>query len=747
MNFSFIRPRGSFINGIGVESPGSVKYMEICDTTSDVITAGSGKKSTNAKAKKKIRKGAMMGVENVWHPDIEEFITAKQQPGRLSRFNMSVNCSDEFMDKVAEIAHVKNEIAEQNSRGHGPTSDLVERLENAEKWDLVFPDTTHAKYKKEWTGNIDVWKKKGYPIIVHKTVRVSDLWSLIMQSTYNRNEPGVLFLDAANRTHCWNYAGEECDIQATNPCGEQCLPFGAVCNLASLNLVMFLKDGKFMFSKFKKHVRYLVRLLDNINDLTNAPLEEYVKSIRERRRIGIGVMGWGSMLYLLKTRYASKAAEELKAEIMKCLTHTAVEESIDLAIEKGMFIGCDPEKHSQAEFWNQIGLPDDLREKMKKHGIRNSALFSIQPTGNTSILANIVSGGLEPVFMHEYVRTSILAYVPEEIAAHTPKYSEGEFKETEIFKFTKEGDDTILKAVVNGTTYKIDKTRGLTKETVCEDYAVRLLKKSGEWNPKAPWAVTTVDLSVEEHVTDMTGFGKWIDSSMSKTVNLPNSYSFEKFQNLYLDAYKTGYLKGITTYREGTMQNVLAAVSASAEDASKPAKIVKTKAPKRPSELDGELHHITINKKKLYVAVGLFNNEPYEVFTGNNYDNSGDVYIPKEISAGQIKKKKRGEYLFNSGDNSYNLTNGHADDTADALTRAISMSLRHGVDISIVVHQLEKTDGPLVSFSKALARTLKKYVKDGCEVHGASCDSCGSHKMIRSEGCIKCADCGWSKCG
>jgi hypothetical protein len=164
--------------------------------------------------------------------------------------------------------------------------------------------------------------------------------------------------------------------------------------------------------------------------------------------------------------------------------------------------------------------------------------------------------------------------------------------------------------------------------------------------------------------------------------------------------------------------------------------------------MKAELHHLTVQKRKYYVAVGLYGGDPYEVFTGNNYDAEGEVYIPNKIFEGTIVKKKRGSYEFCAEEGEcYSLTNGHADDTADALTRSISTGLRHGVDISILVHQLEKTSGPLVSFSKALARTLKKYIPDGTEVHGASCDSCGSNKIIRAEGCVKCADCGVSKCG
>lgn len=203
-NYSYIRPRGSYINGIGVETPGAVKYMEAFDKISDIITSGSGKESNNAKGKKKIRKGALMSVLDCWHKDIVEFVTAKQQPGRLSKFNVSVNFTDEFMQKLQQVKEM---------RKNGCSEDEITKTD---KWDLVFPDTTYSKYSKEWNGDIKKWKEKGYPIVVHDTISAEWLWDLVMQSTYNRAEPGVLFLDRANEYHPSNYV-DGMRIDATNP--------------------------------------------------------------------------------------------------------------------------------------------------------------------------------------------------------------------------------------------------------------------------------------------------------------------------------------------------------------------------------------------------------------------------------------------------------------------------------------------------------------------------------------------------
>ena len=416
------------------------------------------------------------------------------------------------MDKVIAI----KELQKQN----------IEIPEDLNQWDLIFPDTQHPAYKKEWSGNIQHWKDKGYPITVTKTIKVLDLWDKIIKSTYLRNDPGVLFCDIANKTHCWNY-GKGADIQATNPCGEQQLFFGGTCNLASVNLTQFINKDRtdFDYNKLQKYVAILTRFSDNVNDYSNAPLTEYVDAMRNIRRIGLGVSGWGSALYLLKTKFASDKAEQLKAKLMKKFTHTVVKTSIELAKEKGMFKECNPIKHSEAFFFKQIGIPQEMIDDIAKYGIRNSALFSIQPTGNTSILANIISGGLEPLFLHEYIRTVIVNTCPDDLKDLAPKYWEGEFKETEHFKMHKEGTDDILKYThTDGTVYKIDRNRGLTKEVLCEDYAVRHLKRANEWDASADYAATTMTLSVNDHIKDMAGWGKWIDSSMSKTVNVGDIY-------------------------------------------------------------------------------------------------------------------------------------------------------------------------------------------------------------------------------
>ena len=728
-NFSWIRPRGTFIHGVGVETPGAVKYMELYDKASEIITSGSGKKSSNSKSKGKIRKGAMMAVLDVSSPDIIEFITAKQQSGRLSKFNLSVNCTEEFMTKLLRVLELKKSEQDYSTE---------------DKWDLRYPDTTFKKYKKEWNGHIDEWEAKGYPVIVYQTVSILWLWNLIMESTYNRAEPGVLFLDRANDLNPANYMER---ISATNPCftgntivatadgrngvsikqlaeesngiesfpvysarrransktgpivkteiknavafktgtkevikvvlsnnttfectpdhriatndgnwifakdskgvklqrfstfsnkntkksyrtnndifvsdviwegktedvydltvednsnfyiitdsdddkflncsgvlvhncGEQVLAPGGVCCLGSMNVTQFVTETGVDIARFKKYVGYMVRFLDNVNEFSDAPLKEYVDSMKNKRRIGVGILGWGSALFMLKTKFASEKANVIRDELMSALATTAYETSIDLAIEKGMFKYCEPEKHAVGKFVSSLNLSNEHIEKMKVTGIRNSSLISIQPTGNTSIMANIVSGGLEPVFMPEYIRTIIVGVVPDEIKDITPNWHEGEWKETSLFKFAKEGDEEILRGVFNGEVYKIDKNRGLTKEVACVDYGVRYLKVKSDWDSAAEYAVTALSgLTAEDHLNDLIGFTRWIDSAASKCMSLDNTMIIINDKIVYLDElpfsqhedsfceiignrtlnHKKEYVDVVSTYNNGNQETL-----------------------------------------------------------------------------------------------------------------------------------------------------------------------------------------------
>lgn len=746
-NFSTLRPRGAFIHGIGVESPGAVKYMELFDKSSEIVTSGSGKKSSNAKAKGKIRKGAQMGVLDIWHPDVIEFITAKQQPGRLTKFNMSVNCTDEFMVKLEKITELEKQLAEYKITFADNfcatiSLNISDEIAELDKWDLVFPDTTHPKYKKEWDGNIKKWKAKGYPVVVHQSTSVRALWNMIMESTYNRAEPGVLFLDRANDFNPLYYAET---ITATNPCGEQTLSPGNVCNLGSINLARFIKGNGFDIEKLKVTTSHLVRFLDNVNSYSDAPLPEYIDSMRNKRRIGVGILGWGTALFMLRERFGSDKASELRDLVMSTIARAAYMASIDIAEEKGCFKYCDPAKHAEGKFVLSLDLPAAYMQKLRTTGIRNSSCLSIQPTGNTSLFANNVSGGLEPIFMPEYIRTVIVARCPDHIAHLTPKWFEGEWFETAMFKKTFEGAEEILRGVdENGIVYKIDKNRGLTKEVLCEDFGVRYLKDKGLWDPKAPWAATTTELSADDHIRDLKGFTRWIDSACSKTINIPNEYPYEDFKTLYLDGYRTGYIKGLTTYRAGTMTSVLSAKEEKDADNSDEEIILDDVT--LPDSFPAEVKVMRAEGRKWYLTVHMTENNgrPMALFVHTNnieknvttedaiermFDLARRKHIP-ENHVLKIEEKVK------------------SDNNPSKITRAISLNLRHGVMIKNIVSELDKVEGAYVgTFIFQIRKYLASFIKDGEKVSGAVCQECGSDKIVFQEGCQKCVACGSSKCG
>lgn len=720
-----MRPCGSHIGGIANQSPGSVKFLELWDKSSEIITAGSSKKSRKDQ-KNFIRKGAQMVTMSCWHPDIEEYIEAKKTPGRLSKFNMSVLCTDDFMEAVKKD----------------------------QAWHLWFPNyEDYPKlYKKEWDGNLKKWSEVAEasdesdrsPCMPYKTFdSARDLWNLIMDNTYNRNEPGVLFIDNMNKMNNLHYCE---NINATNPCGEQVLPIGGVCLLGSVNLVHFIdaenKDWK--YDELERCIHTAIRFMDNVNDKTNVPLKSQKKNLIDKRRIGLGVMGYGSALLMARVKYGSKKALEMTENLMRFFTNEAYKASAFLAKEKGAFPLFDKENYLSGEFVKNLNV--DTIGLIKKYGIRNSHVTSIQPTGNSSCYANLVSGGLEPLFMHGYFRTSIQPSVPDNMwlpvnidwenkkyDVRAPENWDGQSKDSN-WKWVKEGDENLLATEFEGKVWKFDRTRGLLKEEWIEDYGVSYLRNNKKWVEDASWASCTMDLDVDSHVNTMSIFAKWVDSAISKTINLPNDYPYEDFKEVYNKAWKKG-IKGFTTYRAGTMTAVLSASSSidNQED----------KLPEeRPKELSCDVYHIKVKGEEYFVLVGLYENKVYEVFAGKN------GFIDKKVKNGTIIKLGRPKGVYKAIlEDGLELSpiNQTCSEEEDALTRMTSTALRSGADIQMIVQQLEKVKGDMNSFAKSMARALKKYIPDGSEEEGY-CPECEQNSLIRQEGCVTCTKCGWSKC-
>jgi len=444
---------------------------------------------------------------------------------------------------------------------------------------------------------------------------------------------------------------------------------------------------------------------------------------------------------MMKLRYGSEKALELTNDLMTFIANTAYQASAHLAKEKGTFNLYDEDKYMASKF--VANLSDETKALMRKNGMRNSHLLSIQPTGNSSVYANNVSGGLEPIFLPEYVRTTIFPFPPEGLeVAKNIDFQNRKFDSVGTeWSWTTEGDENLLRTEFDGYVWKIDKNRGLLRETVVRDYAVRYLDAKGEWDPSAEWVATTTELSIDEHVKTMGVMARYIDSAMSKTVNLPADYSYGEFKRLYEDVYATGVIKGCTTYRAGTMTTVLAEKKDDDGELSLP----RTTAPERPKTLDCDIHHLTVGGGKWIVIVGLYGEDPYEIFAFQKKN----ISISTKIRNGKLTKVKKGRYNLELGDFELeNLKEHFESNEEEALTRMISTALRHGTDINFIYEQLQKSEGTIVSFSKAIARTLKKYLDEELLKNSETyCENCGDPDGLHfSEGCFQCKSCGYSKC-
>ncbi|OOY31111.1 adenosylcobalamin-dependent ribonucleoside-diphosphate reductase [Thioclava sp. F36-6] len=636
-DFSTIRPRGAEVKGVAADASGPLSFMDVWDAMCrTIMSAGS-------------RRGAMMATMRCDHPDIESFITAKQDSARLRMFNLSVLVTDAFMEAV---------------KADGP-------------WDLKYGDK------------------------VYHTLNARDLWNKIMRATYDYAEPGVIFIDRINKMNNLNYVEQ---IAATNPCGEQPLPPYGACLLGSINLARlvtnpFEADAGLDPAQLDEMVRLAIRMMDNVVDASRFPLEQQREEAQNKRRIGLGVTGLADALLMLGLRYGSEEAAAQTEAWMKQIARASYLASVDLAKEKGPFPLFDAEKYLASG--NMMQMDDDVREAIREHGIRNALLTSIAPTGTISLYAGNVSSGIEPVFAYAYKR-------------------------------------------------KVLQPDGSRTEEEVVDYAVQMWRDKFGDKPLPDYFVNAQTLAPMDHVRMQAAAQKWIDSSISKTINCPEDIPFEAFKSVYMEAWDTG-CKGCTTYRPNDVTGSVLSVSEKSEDApevDEGADVVYLTEPlDRPAALEGSTYKIKWpgSEHAIYITINDIvqggHRRPFEVF---------------------INSKNMEHFAWTV-----------------ALTRMISAVFRRGGDVSFVVEELKAVFDPrggawmqgkyIPSILAAIGGVIERHMISigflegeglglksdpeadrmaiGEAPRGKACPSCGSYALRMVEGCMTCADCGHSKCG
>ena len=641
-DFSTIRPRGAQVKGVAADASGPLSFMDVWDAMCrTIMSAGS-------------RRGAMMATMRCDHPDVEDFIVAKQDATRLRMFNLSVLITDPFMDAV-----------KSNSA-----------------WDLVFGGE------------------------IYKTVQARVLWNKIMRSTFEFAEPGVIFIDRINAANNLGYVET---IAATNPCGEQPLrPYGA-CLLGSINMAKLVKNpfeanAELDPKALDDLVRMAVRMMDNVVDASRFPLPEQEAEARAKRRIGLGVTGLADALLMMGLRYGAPEAAAQTETWMKAIARSAYLASVDLAKEKGAFPLFDADKYLASG--TMRAMDEDVRQAIKVHGIRNALLTAIAPTGTISLYAGNVSSGIEPVFAYAYTR-------------------------------------------------KVLQKDGSRTEEEVVDYAVQLWREKFGQKPLPDYFVNAQTLPPLDHVRMQSAAQKWIDSSISKTINCPEDISFDDFAEVYMAAWDQG-CKGCTTYRPNAVTGSVLTVS-STEAKSEPiaalvvemetADVVYLSEPlERPAALEGQTYKVKwpATEHALYITINDViisgHRRPFEVF---------------------INSKNMEHFAWTV-----------------ALTRMISAVFRRGGDISFVVEELKAVFDPrggawmggkyIPSILAAIGAVIEQHLiatgfiageglglKIDPQVEAVavgerprkSCESCGSYDLRMVEGCMICGGCGNSKCG
>lgn len=705
-DLSHIRPKGSPVKNSALTSTGLVPFMErYSNSTREVAQDG--------------RRGALMMTVSIKHPDAEDFIDAKMVEGKVTGANVSVKIDDEFMRCAI----------------------------SGEPYTVQYPINSAEP-------------------MVSRQIDAKALWQKIVHNAWKSAEPGVLFWETIQRESVPDcYADLGFETVSTNPCGEIPLcPYDS-CRLVAINLYSyvdhpFTPEAKFNFEKFAQHVGKAQRIMDDIIDLEMEKIDLIIakidkdpetpevkstelnlwKKIRSKtlkgRRTGCGTTGEGDMLAALGLRYGTEEATRFSTEVHKALALAYYGASVTMAEERGAFEVYDAKREENNPYISRLREADPaLYERMVKSGRRNIACLTIAPTGTTSIMTQ-TSSGIEPVFMPVYKRKRKVNPGDPDIKIDFIDEVGDAFEEYIVYhhKF-------LEWMRVNG----IEAKRNMTPEEIEELVA------------KSPYYKATAnDVDWLEKVRMQGAVQKWVDHSISVTINLPSTVTEQLVDDLYVEAWKAG-CKGCTVYRDGSRNNVLESVK------SKPASVIPlmmtpAHISKRPAELEADVVRFQNNKEKWIAFVGLVNNQPYEIFTGLADDDDG-IFCPKSVNKGKIiktideKGNKRYDFQFINKRGYKTTIEGLSEKFNPEFwnyAKLISGVLRYGMPIDQVlklVSGLELDSTNINTWKMGVERALKKYLTNGTEAHGQKCPNCGAETLVYQEGCLICTTCGTSKCG
>ena len=707
-DLSHIRPKGSPVKNSALTSTGLVPFMErYSNSTREVAQDG--------------RRGALMLSVSIKHPDSEAFIDAKMTEGKVTGANVSVKLDDEFMQAAVE----------------------------GRMYTQQFPiDSDHP--------------------MVSKQINASALWKKIVHNAWKSAEPGVLFWDTIIRESVPDcYADLGFRTVSTNPCGEIPLcPYDS-CRLLAINLYSyvvnpFTPEARFDFDLFKKHIALAQRIMDDIIDLELEKIERIMEKIdadpeseevkgAERhlwekiyrksglgRRTGVGITAEGDMLAAMGLRYGTEEATEFSEQVHKTVALEAYRSSVNMAKERGAFEIYDAEREKNNPFINRIKDADPaLYEDMVRYGRRNIACLTIAPTGTTSLMTQTTSG-IEPVFMPVYMRRRKVNPNDANVRVDFIDETGDAFEEYVVFhhKF-------LTWMEVNG----YDPNKHYTQEEIDD-----LVAKSPYYK------ATSNDVDWLMKVKMQGRIQKWVDHSISVTINLPNSVDEELVNRLYVEAWRSG-CKGCTVYRDGSRAGVLISTK---KDKKKEEEECHCKPPQvvevRPKVLEADVVRFQNNKEKWVAFVGLLDGRPYEIFTGLQDDEEG-IVLPKSVTSGRIIKNydedgvKRYDFQFENK-RGYKMTIEGLSEKFNKeywnYAKLISGVLRWRMPIEQVIKlvgSLQLDSENINTWKNGVERALKKYVQDGTEAKGVKCPNCGHETLVYQEGCLICKTCGSSRCG